>query len=91
MVKDAGYWMNYLAVERLSRCQAATFSAAVEESALGERVAALNSNGPGLFPHGDWIRSRFDPGGGQDLMVLSIGGNDVALKPSTSTIASISS
>jgi hypothetical protein len=89
MVKDVGYWMNYLAAERLPRRRAVTFNAAVEESTLGERVAALSSNGPGLLPHDEWIRSRFGSGGGQDVVVLSIGGNDVALKPSTATIASV--
>jgi len=89
MVKDVSYWMNNLASPRLPGLRTVTFNAAIEESTIGERIAAKSRNGPGLLPHDDWIQSKLGSGGGQDVVVLSVGGNDVALRPSVATIASI--
>jgi len=90
MVKDVNYWMNNLASTCLPGLRTVTFNAAIEESTIGERIAAKSRNGPGLLPHDEWIQSKLGTAGGaQDVVVLSIGGNDVALRPSVATIASI--
>ena len=60
----------------LHESQVSTINAAVEESTLGERAS-------GLLPHDQFIADNLDA---NDVVVLSVGGNDVVLKPSASTV-----
>ncbi|CEM34068.1 unnamed protein product [Vitrella brassicaformis CCMP3155] len=54
---------------------------AVEESTLAAR------NGSYIFPHDTFIRDNVGP---NDVLVVSVGGNDIALNPSAATMANAS-
>jgi hypothetical protein len=58
----------------------ACINAAVEESTLGERAGAS------LLPHDQFIADRVSA---NDVVVVSVGANDVALQPSLSTLANM--
>ncbi|KAI8942852.1 hypothetical protein NX059_000892 [Plenodomus lindquistii] len=68
---DVAFWLNHYLGDR-----ATALNSAVEESMIRER----NTN---LLPHDEFIRDNIRP---QDTLILSIGGNDVALKPSLWTM-----
>lgn len=68
---DVAYWMNYLLADR-----ATCINAAVEESFLRERDSKL-------LPHDEFIRDNIRS---DDILVVSVGGNDVVLKPSLTTV-----
>jgi hypothetical protein len=80
MVKDICYFVNKEAVAR--NLDAICVNAAVEESTVGERTSSAS----GLLPHDEFIRDNVTA---KDVVVLSIGGNDVALKPTAATVASV--
>lgn len=82
MVKDVSYFMNSLAAERFGPGSVVTMNASVEESTVGERVQSPS----GLLPHDTFVRDRATA---EDVVVLSVGGNDVALKPTIATIAAV--
>ncbi|CAM9970605.1 unnamed protein product, partial [Heterosigma akashiwo] len=82
MVKDVAYWMNFLAAERYGPGKILTINTSVEESTVAERMRSRS----GLLPHDEFIREKV---GRNDVVVLSVGGNDVALRPTISTIASV--
>lgn len=68
--KDVCFWLNQdLGPEY------AAINCAVEESTLGERSKTL-------LPQDEFIRDNIGP---EDVLVVSVGGNDVALRPSLST------
>lgn len=54
-------------------------NAAVEESTLGSR-----QSGKRLLPHDEFIRDNLKP---EDVLLISIGGNDIALRPTLTTAA----
>jgi hypothetical protein len=54
---------------------------AVEESTIGERSA-----GRSLKPQDEFLRDHLQP---QDVLIVSVGGNDVALRPSLATIVNM--
>jgi hypothetical protein len=86
-VQDVAFWMNKLASERTKETgKIVTLNCSVEESTVGERVNSAASGGPGLLPHDEFVRDHLT---GSDVVVLSVGGNDVALKPTAATIASV--
>lgn len=58
-------------------------NAAVEESTLGSR-----NKGRKLRPQDAFIRDHIRP---QDILIVSVGGNDIALAPTASTMMSIAS
>lgn len=68
---DVAFWMNHLLLDR-----ATCINTAVEESMLRDR----DTN---LLPHDEFIRDNIRP---QDILVVSVGANDVALKPLPSTM-----
>ncbi|KAJ8118553.1 hypothetical protein OPT61_g489 [Boeremia exigua] len=68
---DVAFWVNCFLGD-----QATCINAAVEESMLRER----DQN---LLPHDTFIRDNIRP---QDVLVVSVGANDVALKPLPCTI-----
>ena len=82
MVKDVAYWMNALAAERFKSGSVVTINASVEESTVGERVQSST----GLLPHDEFVRDHTAAG---DVVVCSVGGNAVALKPTVATIAAV--
>lgn len=68
--KDVCFWLNQeLGPEYVA------INCAVEESTLGERKSTL-------LPQDEFIRDNIEP---EDVIVISVGGNDVALRPSLST------
>jgi hypothetical protein len=68
---DVAFWMNYILGER-----ATCINTSVEESMLRDR----DDN---LLPHDEFIRDNMRP---QDILVVSVGANDIALKPNIWTI-----
>ena len=82
MVKDVAFWMNSIAAERYGSGKILTINASIEESTIGERMASTT----GLLPHDEFVRDHCRA---NDVIVLSVGGNDVALKPTLATIASV--
>ncbi|KAJ4990569.1 hypothetical protein SVAN01_04016 [Stagonosporopsis vannaccii] len=68
---DVAFWMNYLIGD-----QATCINAAVEESMLRQR----NQD---LLAHDRFIRDNIRP---QDVLIVSVGANDIALRPLPCTI-----
>jgi hypothetical protein len=59
----------------------ACVNAAVEESTLGER-----KRGAALLPQDEVLRELLEP---RDALIVSVGGNDLALRPTTGTLAAM--
>ena len=77
-VPDVAYWMNYELFHLDKPTNYVCINAAVEESTIGGRRDLLS--------HDKFVRDHL---GENDIIISSMGGNDVALKPSFTTIASI--
>jgi hypothetical protein len=77
---DIAYWMNFELQKRGFRDNVATINCAVEESALSDRLCGR------LLPQDAFIRDYITE---NDVLVVSVGGNDIALKPSPCTICNI--
>ena len=73
---DAAFYLNKLIAERQGTGKAAVINCAVEESTLGSRRS-------GLLPHDVVLRDNLRA---TDTVVISVGGNDVALRPSAGTV-----
>ena len=78
-VADVTYWMNYLLEQQQQQPHYAVINTAVEATTLNERSYCLR-------PQDRFIRDNMRS---DDILVVSIGGNDVALAPTPCTIASI--
>jgi len=74
MVKDVAYWFNKHLETR--GIDFSCINASVEESALCDREYRR------LLPQDEFIKTKIKE---DDILVVSIGGNDVALKPSEKT------
>lgn len=79
MVQDVSYWMNHTAAVRFGRGQVVCLNTSVEESTLADRD-------DDLLAQDKFIQNRVKP---DDFVVVSVGGNDVALKPTARTIMSM--
>ena len=79
-VKDVAYWLNVEAVNRGVGERYTALNCAVEESTIQGRAFG------NLLPADKFVREHVRP---NDVVVVSVGGNDVALKPTPCTIASI--
>lgn len=73
-LKDVGFWLNRMAADEGLRLTA--LNLAVEESTLAEKKLGLNA-------HDSFIRDNLRP---DDILVVSIGGNDIVLRPTWRTI-----
>jgi hypothetical protein len=71
---DVAFWMNHLLGQK-----ATCINTAIEESMLRDRDDAL-------LPHDVFIRDNIRP---SDVLIASVGANDVALRPNGSTIRHI--
>lgn len=91
MVKDVCYWLNQACEERRLWAHAdapaenappriAAINTAVEESCLSQREVE------GLLPQDNFIRSHISE---NDILVVDVGGNDVALRPTIGVIVNI--
>jgi hypothetical protein len=78
MVKDVSYWLNVLAAERLGPRKLTTIMSSVEESTIEDRFASPG----GLLAQDCFIRDHISE---NDYLILSVGGNDVALRPTVLT------
>lgn len=77
-VPDVCYWMNHFLAQNdktLNKNRVVALNCAVEASSLGER----NLN---LLPQDVFVKDRLQS---KDILVVSVGGNDIALKPSAAT------
>lgn len=72
--KDIAYWMNYHLMKKMMNV--AVINTAVEESCVGDRSRCR------LMEQDLFIRDNILP---NDALVISLGGNDIALKPSPCT------
>mmetsp|Transcript_4893 Transcript_4893/g.16416 ORF Transcript_4893/g.16416 Transcript_4893/m.16416 type:complete len:312 (+) Transcript_4893:127-1062(+) len=74
---DVAYHLNAIpaAAER-----SITINAAIEESRVGQRVGWFRTE---LMPQDVFVRDRLTP---DDVLVVSVGGNDIALAPTPATI-----
>jgi len=79
MVMDVSYWFNRLASERFGTRKVCTINTSIEESTVSDRDS-------GLRPQDVVIRDNVSE---RDVIVISVGGNDVALKPTTATICNM--
>lgn len=84
--QDVTFWLNHLCQQSQQpnsvnshRSRTSAINAAVEASTLGERTFALR-------PQDRFLRDNIQE---EDVLVVSVGGNDIALMPSPCTIASI--
>mmetsp|Transcript_44811 Transcript_44811/g.74366 ORF Transcript_44811/g.74366 Transcript_44811/m.74366 type:complete len:444 (+) Transcript_44811:232-1563(+) len=87
MKGDVAFWMNSELVAH-GAVHAVAINAAVEESAIGAVPPAdgrsnLGRDGP-LIEWDSFVHTRMQP---QDIVVVTLGGNDVALWPSQETIS----
>lgn len=78
---DVAYWLNRLLVERGLGESLCAINTAIEESTLG-----LRDRGRTLLPQDEFVMQHITE---RDVLVVSCGGNDIALRPSFCTIASI--
>ena len=76
-IKDVCYWVNFREQQRGG--EFVCLNTAVEASTLKDRTS-------GLLGHDVLVRDFLQP---QDVIVCSIGGNDIALRPSLKTMASV--
>jgi len=76
-VPDVAYWVNRELLDRGVGAAYACVNAAVEESTLADR------HGDALLPQDNFVREQLAAG---DTLVVSVGGNDVALRPSAATV-----
>jgi len=76
MVQDVSYHLNALAAERAPTRPVVTVNAAVEESTVADRDRVL-------LEQDAFLRDHLSA---QDVLVMSMGGNDVALRPTVATI-----
>lgn len=75
MVKDVSYWLNAESEKRFGRLQLCTVMSAIEESTVEDRVNHL-------LAQDVFIRDNITE---EDYLILSVGGNDVALRPTLRT------
>jgi len=80
MVPDVAYWLNMECVQRGIGDRFCAVNGSVEESTLADRSQ------DNLLVQDAFIRDHIQQ---QDVLVVSVGGNDVALRPTAWTIASI--
>jgi len=78
--QDVCYWMNVELVKRGLGPSMTCVNAALEESSIGSRACGR------LLAHDKFIRNNLNS---DDILVVSVGGNDIALKPNLCTILNI--
>lgn len=76
MKTDISYWLNLEAEKK--KFPLVTINCAIEESTIGARAGCGN-----LLAHDIFIRDNITPA---DTVVVSLGGNDIALRPTFATI-----
>lgn len=77
---DISYWMNRYLIEKGLGDEYVTLNCAVEATSIGDRACGC------ILPQDRFIGDNLHDG---DILVVSIGGNDVALKPSPCTACNL--
>jgi hypothetical protein len=80
MVKDVSYWVNKSLVDKGVGKDFFCINASVEESTLGIR------QGGALLEQDEFVRDHIQT---SDVIICSVGGNDIALRPTLGTIINI--
>jgi hypothetical protein len=80
MKPDIAYFVNKYCSTSTIVSDHFCINAAVEESSLGDRC------GKELMAHDKFVRDNLQP---EDIVICSVGGNDIALKPTCGTIFNI--
>ena len=83
-VGDVAYWVNRTLCDRAEgkEPEVVCINCSVEASTLGSRIGWMGR----LKPQDLFLRDHIDP---DDIIVASVGGNDIALAPSLMTIISL--
>jgi hypothetical protein len=81
-IEDISHWMNWDMQRRGLKGRLATINCAVEESTIGARSCGI------LLQQDLFIRDNIQE---EDVLVISVGGNDIALAPTPCTGFSIAS
>jgi hypothetical protein len=76
---DVTYWLNYHGTKKRRTRKLATINTAVEATTLNSRTFRLR-------PQDEFIRDNIQA---DDVLIVSIGGNDIALAPAPCTILSL--
>ena len=93
--QDVTYWLNYLCENNAQGSCSRSSSSSAESNLLRQRTVAINTAVEAttlnertfrLRPQDVFIRDNIQT---QDVLIVSVGGNDVALMPCPCTIASI--
>lgn len=79
---DISHWLNKHLADRNLKKKMAAINCAIEESTVGARACGR------LLPQDKFIRDVIQE---NDILVVSLGGNDIALAPSPCTIFSVAS
>lgn len=82
MVKDVCYWLNEECLKAFKggAARTAAINTAVEESCLSQREVE------GILPQDEFVRDNITE---NDVLVVDVGGNDVALRPTMGVIVNI--
>lgn len=78
--QDIAFWMNHELTKRSSKPDIAVLNCSIEESTVGDRACGR------LKTQDIFIRDHVQS---QDIVVISVGGNDIALRPSPCTIVNL--
>mmetsp|Transcript_25062 Transcript_25062/g.41759 ORF Transcript_25062/g.41759 Transcript_25062/m.41759 type:complete len:337 (-) Transcript_25062:150-1160(-) len=78
--EDIAHWMNTDIIRKRMKGQMAVINCAIEESTVGARSCGT------LMPQDLFIKDNIRH---QDILVISVGGNDIALKPTPCTACSV--
>lgn len=79
-VKDVAWWLNRACADNEALAGYAAVNAAVEESTAADR------EGGNLLAHDEFVRDSLQEG---DIVIVSVGGNDIALRPTKSVMVSM--
>ena len=82
MHRDVCYWLNRAALD--AGLDVVCVNAAVEASTLGERGGACGR--PRLLPQDRFVAENLLP---DDVLCVSVGGNDIAMRPTLATVFSM--
>lgn len=80
MVQDVSYYLNKLCAENNKNYF--ILNTSVEATTLGERGESWLGTQNAMYPQDDFIRDNIRP---NDILIVSVGGNDIALNPTFST------
>jgi hypothetical protein len=81
-VPDVCFWLNKQLSQDRRTPNTAALMTSIEATTLGQRIS------DGLLPQDEFVRDHIQP---EDYLVVSVGGNDIALAPTTMTTVHLGS